>query len=185
MRFIRIADCPSTPWKNGAGATRELYKQTSDVGEVLARISIAEISGSQAFSHFPGVDRVIMQLDGPTMTLLVDGKRQPLIAEVPFAFAGEATVHCELSGDGLAHDLNLMCARSEFTAAIAVRELLSGEHLDLPAQMTAVLALTPVVFAAGTLARHDCVIATGPAKLFAQSPGKVAILTASSKSGVR
>ena len=71
-RLIRHADCPPVPWKNGAGTTRELWA-LRDAGGVLVRISIAEITGAQPFSEFPGTDRIIAQLDGPPMVLTIDG----------------------------------------------------------------------------------------------------------------
>lgn len=143
--IIRFADCPPVPWKNGAGTTRELWARRDSAGAALIRISIAEISGAQDFSAFPGIDRVILQLDGPPMTLTIDGVSHPLAPLTPLPFAGEARVACRMDGPGHAHDLNLMCRRGDFRPAIRRLTLRAGEGLMLgdKGTVTAVLALSP------------------------------------------
>lgn len=126
-RLIRFADCPPQPWKNGGGVTRELFRHADARGETLLRLSIAEITGNQPFSLFPGVDRIILQLSGPPMDLIVEGQTVRLSPDAPFAFDGEAAVGCELSGAGAAQDLNLMCNRNALRPAMAVTRLSAGE----------------------------------------------------------
>jgi environmental stress-induced protein Ves len=108
------------PWKNGLGTTRELWKETDAAGETLLRVSIAEVRGNQPFSNFAGFERLIMQLDGPGMSLEVDGKTQALQELVPFAFRGESAVRSIISGEGTALDLNLMAARRCYRPAMRI-----------------------------------------------------------------
>lgn len=114
---------------------------------MLIRVSVAEIIGDQAFSVFPGVDRVILQLDGPSMVLKVDGQDHSIAT--PFAFPGEARVTCRLSAPGTAHDLNLMLRRGTARGHMEVRHLNAGTSLRIGDRkgLSAFLALTPCILA--------------------------------------
>ena len=50
--IIRLADCPSQPWKNGLGRTRELAVQPSvaSMDDFLWRVSVAEVDSAAPFS---------------------------------------------------------------------------------------------------------------------------------------
>ena len=166
LRILRIADCPPVPWKNGAGTTRELWALRDEAGAPLVRISIAAISGDQAFSVFPEIDRVILQLDGPAMVLTIDGIAHPLTALAPLAFPGEAAVACALKGKGTAHDLNLMCRRGDFVADMRPLETAAGATLAIGEDraITALLALGPTTLdhpLGATLNMHDILLADG------------------------
>lgn len=119
--IVRLADCPSRPWKNGLGRTRELAVQTSS-GEADAfdwRVSIAEVDSAAPFSCFPGIDRHIVLLDGAGFTLQLDGRRTHALTTPfePFAFAGEAAVTVALAG-GPTRDFNLMLRRASVRGGI-------------------------------------------------------------------
>lgn len=113
--IIRLADCPSRPWKNGLGRTRELACQPSGASgdDFLWRVSIAEVDRAAPFSCFPGVDRQIVLLDGAGFTMTLDGSRTHALTTpfAPFAFPGEAKVDVELAG-GATRDFNLMVRRA-------------------------------------------------------------------------
>lgn len=165
-QIVRIADCPPLPWKNGAGMTRELWALRDATGAPRVRISIAEIRGAQAFSRFPGTDRVILQLDGPPMVLTIDGTAHRLMPLAPLAFPGEAEVTCLTDGDGAAHDLNLMCRRGDFAAGMQLLETRPGALIETgaPDGITALLALAPTTLhlpVEVTLATHDLLVARG------------------------
>ncbi len=182
-QIIRIADCPPVPWTNGAGTTRELWALRDATGAARVRISIAEIRGAQAFSRFPGIDRVILQLDGPPMVLTIDGAAHPLTPLSPLAFPGEAQVTCLLDGDGVAHDLNLMCRRGEFAASMRRLETPSGTAIDAGVQgaITALLALGPTTLHLPmevTLATHDLLIAHGALQIRTPRAATLVRLTA-------
>lgn len=146
MRVIHHMDCADVPWKNGAGRTRELWRQDDAQGGVGLRVSIAEISGSQGFSRFPAMERLILQLDGPAMELTVNGEVHGLSTTQALRFAGEDDVSCRMLGDGLAHDLNLMVNRGQFSASMQVLQIVAGEVLrpDPGAVWDGLLALSAV-----------------------------------------
>ncbi|MEH7830273.1 HutD/Ves family protein [Gemmobacter denitrificans] len=155
MRIIRFADCPPAPWKNGAGSTRELWR-LEDADGMLARISVAEITGNQPFSSFPGIDRIILQLDGPAMVLSLAGKDHHIAT--PFAFPGEAQVSCHLSGSGVAHDLNLMVRRDRFVPRMELETSVAGEALDPGATAFLMLASAQLVLPGIPVERGDLIL---------------------------
>src|SRR5687767_9016551 len=84
------------PWKNRGGVTTELLRE--GIGETWDwRVSIAEIRSGGPFSVFPGVERHIMQLDGPMLTL-THGEHgaTTLTAFEAHPFAGEWETACAL-----------------------------------------------------------------------------------------
>lgn len=181
---VRFADCPPVPWKNGAGTTRELWARRDVAGDPLIRISVAEIRGAQSFSSFPGIDRVILQLDGPPMVLTVDGARHPLSPRSPLAFAGEAAVHCEADDMTPAHDLNLMCRRRSYVPAMKRLQTAPGASASLGADgaITGLLALgrcTLTLPVAAPLAAYDLIVAEGRFALKTDGPGDFILLSAS------
>lgn len=181
--IIRFADCPPVPWKNGAGTTRELWARRNGAGAALIRISIAEISGAQDFSTFPGIDRVILQLDGPRMVLTIDGVAHPLAPLTPLPFAGEARVACALDGAEQAHDLNLMCQRGAFRPAMRRLTLRAGEASMVGGKgtVTAVLALGPCAVRTPVAVRLeplDVIVASDRFSLEPTTPADLIVLEA-------
>jgi len=131
---------PATPWKNGGGVTREIVCQPPGAGlhGFDWRVSIATIVASGPFSAFPGVDRVIMLLDGAGVRLHgTDIEHRLDTAHAPFAFAGDTALDCELL-DGLSTDFNLMTRRSRLRADV---RLLAAAGPIAPAAEGLVLAL--------------------------------------------
>jgi environmental stress-induced protein Ves len=118
------------PWRNGRGSTTELAVEPP--GAALDafdwRLSIAELRGSGPFSTFPGYDRIIVQLDGPPMTL-THGSDPPTALEqlVPHAFSGDDETTCAV--DGVAHDFNLIVRRGVLRPTLTVHRLAEGEQL--------------------------------------------------------
>jgi environmental stress-induced protein Ves len=118
------------PWKNGQGSTTELAVEP--LGAALDafdwRLSIAELRGSGPFSTFPGYDRIIVQLDGPPLTL-THGSDLPTTLEqlVPHAFSGDDDTTCAV--DGVAHDFNLIVRRGVLRPTLTVHRLAEGEML--------------------------------------------------------
>lgn len=119
LTVLRAAHYPRMPWKNGGGSTEEI---TRDAGVGLDgfgwRLSIADIAESGGFSSFAGYQRIITVLQGPGMTLHVDGQTtRPLLPFDPFAFSGESQVACTLLG-GAIRDFNLIYAPDRYTARL-------------------------------------------------------------------
>ncbi|HKP22990.1 MAG TPA: HutD family protein [Dongiaceae bacterium] len=126
-RVLHNRDYQRMPWKNGGGTTTEIWKAASLDGEMLWRLSIADVASDGPFSAFPGIDRFIMVIEGKGMELTVDGRLQRLddLFE-PFAFSGDAKTDCRLIA-GPIRDFNLMVGRSYGSGALQVRHLAMGE----------------------------------------------------------
>ena len=96
-RTIRAGDCRVIPWKNGQGTTTELAVEPPGASFEALRLADLDRGAARSgpFSRFPGYDRIIVQLDGPPMTL-THGSR-PLVALerlVPHAFSGDDETAC-------------------------------------------------------------------------------------------
>lgn len=119
--IVHLSDCPSQPWKNGLGRTREIAVQPSGAGsdDFLWRVSIAEVDSAAPFSAFPGIDRQIVLLDGAGFTMTLDDGRTHALTTpfAPFAFPGEARVTVALA-DGPTRDFNLMLRRASVRGGI-------------------------------------------------------------------
>ncbi|WP_119303220.1 HutD/Ves family protein [Dongia deserti] len=114
------------PWKNGGGTTTEIWKAASPDGEMLWRLSIADVASDGPFSVFPGIDRWIMVIEGKGMELTIDGQvRQIDDPFKPLAFSGDAKADCRLV-EGPIRDFNLMVARSYGSGALRVSHLAPG-----------------------------------------------------------
>ncbi|MDR3475530.1 MAG: HutD family protein [Devosia sp.] len=116
MKILRAEGFATLPWKNGRGLTREIavYRDPAEHDDFLWRLSLASVTESCPFSHFPGVDRTIAVLDGPGMVLHMPGQDVSLaVTSDPFIFAGETPVDCELPA-GPTVDLNVMTRRGYF-----------------------------------------------------------------------
>ena len=124
MQAIAYQDLIATPWKNGAGVTRELacYPAGATLDDFLWRVSIAEIGQSGPFSRYDGVDRVIALLDGDGMRLqFAQGIHHDLSEKLaPFAFRGEDSVHARLIGTSSSRDFNLMLRRGAAQGTLEV-----------------------------------------------------------------
>ncbi len=83
------------------------------------RISIADVQTAGPFSTFDGVDRTIVWLEGPAMTLTVAGARSELARYVPFSFDGGVPTSCSIPG-GPTRDLNVMTRRGRVHADVEV-----------------------------------------------------------------
>jgi acyl-CoA thioesterase FadM len=117
----RWADAPVTPWRNGGGQTRELWRSGDGPAGFGARVSVADVASDGPFSRFPGVDRVITLLDGAGMVLSRPAGAVRIATHGrPFAFLGEDHWDCALI-DGPVRDLNLMVDRDQWRAAVVPR----------------------------------------------------------------
>jgi environmental stress-induced protein Ves len=120
------------PWRNGAGVTREIaigHAPAPDAGGGAAvggaataavtpsfswRVSMADLAGDGPFSHFPGVDRVLVLLRGEGVRVRLGSAAEPvaLAPLAPLAFPGEWDVFLTMTpGQPRGRDLNLMWDR--------------------------------------------------------------------------
>ena len=113
--LIPFAALSSSPWKNGGGSTIEIAVEPPEASilDFDWRISLATISHNGPFSFFPGIDRTLASLDGPGLTLDIDGSRHVLAESEAreLAFPGEAAVSATLH-DGASIDFNVMTRRA-------------------------------------------------------------------------
>jgi uncharacterized protein len=131
----------AVPWRNGGGVTREVAAEPADSAEFDWRISLAEVEASGPFSTFAGVDRCIVLLDGPAMTLTIEGVEHRLRPLEPLVFDGGSTTHCDVP-DGPTRDLNVMTRRGRADAVVELRPLDAANELSLePAEPLVLLAI--------------------------------------------
>ena len=143
VRVLRAEDHARMAWSNGGGTTYEVA--TSPAGASLGsfdwRVSLADVAAGGPFSAFPGIDRILVLLEGPGMELVVDGRVVPLDRLDPVRFDGAADTSCTLLG-GPTRDLNVMTRRGRCTATVEVVRV-DGEA-DIPGG-TGTTALAVVV----------------------------------------
>ncbi len=123
LQRFDITTLPATPWKNGGGSTREIVCRPAGAGMdgFDWRVSIATIDKAGPFSAFPGVERVIMLLDGDGVHLRSDNGVDHRLDHLylPFAFSGDAALDCSLLG-GPSTDFNVMTRRGALRAQVQV-----------------------------------------------------------------
>jgi environmental stress-induced protein Ves len=140
-RVLRPSDYQRMPWKNGGGTTTEIWRAASPDGEMLWRLSIADVASDGPFSAFPGVDRFIMVIEGKGMELTVGGRPRRLDDLFkPFAFSGDAKTDCRLIA-GPIRDFNLMVARRYGHGDLRVSHLTPNQTLPLTENVAAVHVL--------------------------------------------
>jgi len=131
--FFELSQLSPTPWKSGGGVTREIAccRAGAGMGDFDWRVSIASIAADGPFSTFPGIDRVIVLLDGSGVRLrsrdgTVDHRLDRPLA--PFAFPGDLPIDCSLLA-GPSSDFNVMTRRGALRAEVRVLR----EATELPA----------------------------------------------------
>jgi uncharacterized protein len=148
-RVLRAADHRRMPWKNGLGMTTELLVQPTDATlETFDwRLSMARIGSDGPFSTFPGIDRLLMVLEG-SLTLVVDGHSHTLAPEdEAVRFAGEVAVYATLprkapESSRSATDLNLMVRRGKCAASLSRRVVAPHVAWPPPPTTTAIFCKT-------------------------------------------
>jgi uncharacterized protein len=141
-RILRSSDYQNMPWKNGGGTTTEIWKAVSPDGEMLWRLSIADVASDGPFSEFPGIDRWIMLIEGNGMELTIDGQARRIADPFePFAFSGDARTDCRLLA-GPIRDFNLMMARSYARGGLRISRLVANEALPLAENIAALHVLS-------------------------------------------
>lgn len=126
LQRLRASDYRRVRWKNDGGWTTEIALH-ADAAGLLWRVSIAEIERDGPFSHFPGIDRVLMLLDGSGIELDIDALPAQRLSRrfAQLAFPGEATIDCRLLA-GPTRDFNVMTRRGAIRAEVHARPLVDA-----------------------------------------------------------
>lgn len=172
VNILRAADYPAMPWKNGAGTTREIVRDTGDGLEGFGwRVSIADVGAPGPFSAFTGYQRIISVLEGEGMRLNVDGNdSRELRALDAFAFDGASAVECTLLG-GAIRDFNLIYAPTRYRARLQWLHLEREAHVFSSAEVVLLFSAGEGVQVSlgderrGVLGRHDTLLAEGDGEL--------------------
>lgn len=112
------------PWKNGGGLTQEIicWPPGAGLSDFHWRVSVAGIHAGGPFSVFPGVDRVILLLEGGGVWLRSPGQGLDHRLDQcyqPLHFSGDHACDCELL-DGDSRDFNVMTRRAALAADVQV-----------------------------------------------------------------
>jgi environmental stress-induced protein Ves len=177
---VRFADCAVQSWANGRGSTRVLAIDPDGMEDGVFdwRMSVATVDSGD-FSKFPGVDRVIVLVDGPTMTMTIDGGVHVLDPFRPKRFAGESVVSCVVSQQCL--DFNVMTRRGVCSADVSIRVGSGhvGTPLDCWSFIVSVAGSVTVRSARGhveCLHRFDTVLLSSAAEVCVGSGGRMALV---------
>lgn len=98
VRVFTLEEIDSEPWRNGGGRTRTVAA-SSLRGELVWRISAADIDVDGEFSAFDGMDRTAVLMRGEELVLRLTDQtlRLPRVGTV-VRFPGEAPVRARLAG---------------------------------------------------------------------------------------
>jgi uncharacterized protein len=169
------------PWQNGGGVTYEVARAPDGAGSTAYtwRISIAEVVNDGPFSSLPGIDRIIVLIEGAQMALTIDGIRRLLPPEQPFAFSGDSRVTCEVPSP--TRDLNVMTRRGSARATVEVLRAVTAHDIDPCGadQVAAVCVDGPVQVstrtgAAADLDTLDATLCSGSGPVTVSGPGALA-----------
>ena len=171
-RILHSADYQRMPWKNGGGTTTEIWKQTAPSGEMLWRLSIADVASDGPFSEFPGIDRWIMVIQGKGMALNIAGLGTKRLDRpfIPLFFPGDANTNCALI-HGPIRDFNFMIARSFGKGTLQVSRLTAGMAAPLAENTAAIHVLA----GSAEIETNDIQPLAAGDTWIAEQPGKVKV----------
>ncbi|MFB9245236.1 HutD family protein [Massilia antarctica] len=124
--LIPFASLEASSWKNGGGSTTEIAisPPLAEQGSFDWRISLATIASSGPFSVFAGIDRTLALVDGPGVTLDIDGDSRFVLGDEDpvLEFAGESQVVATV-GALPTTDFNVMTRRASCRHQLGKRSL--------------------------------------------------------------
>lgn len=123
MQVIRARELIPSPWKNGGGVTRQIAAGPPGGGldGFDWRLSLATVEAAGPFSTFPGVDRLMLVLDGELELEMVGAAPLHLTADGPATeFPGDAPVTA-MAPSSPVIDINLMVRRGRYTGSLERR----------------------------------------------------------------
>lgn len=153
MLIIRRTKFKTVPWKNGGGITHEVA-EANVKGQLLWRISLAEVASEGPFSLFPGLARILTVIDGEGMDLrdASGAIAYPVPPLNPVHFSGDEPLHGTLRA-GQCLDFNLIYDPQRFSGSMQV---VSGENSERGDLTGGLLCLNGTIRCEGVdLHRHD------------------------------
>lgn len=179
FKIIRAADLVRTPWRNGAGTTRDIASSLAPDGALLWQVGIADLERDGPFSHYPDCDRVFTPIAGdpPPELSFHGGPFEPCPLLVPKSFSGEWPTESRIPAPGQA--FNAVFDRRHHTATVSVLHLAAGDPLRLPDATTLVLHTLTATLATenARLAPGDSLVTSEPTIFTAIAAG-IALLVA-------
>lgn len=161
VQILGPDDFRAMPWRNGRGMTIEMAREDDAAGNMLWRISVADVVEAGQFSLFPGVDRILTLIEGPGFDLDFSGHGRVQVELLnPVVFSGDWTTRAE-AVLGPSRDLNVMTTRGRASAAVKIRRTAMADLPLADRSLFFCLAGAPVLaiggedyrLAAGQLAR--------------------------------
>jgi environmental stress-induced protein Ves len=169
-QILRASAHRQMAWKNGGGTTTEIAIEPPDAGltDFDWRISMARLDAPGPFSSFPGIDRLLLALEG-SIDLTIDERSTSLTPkDPPIHFAGEAQVSADLprssmGGFQCALDFNVMVRRGKLSAQLRRLQFERAASAMVREGVTLALARTSMVNVASldshaVLALNDAVL---------------------------
>lgn len=119
IKLLRFSDYEKKLWKNGRGTTVEIALCPAG-GEFDWRLSMADLNESGPFSFFPGMERILVLLEGAAIKIThqaeASEKNLPLLE--PYRFCGEWKTEAIVKEQG--RDFNLIYRRDKFVGEVLV-----------------------------------------------------------------
>jgi uncharacterized protein len=118
-------------WKNGRGITSVIALYPPDAeADFDWRVSMADIKESGPFSHFPGIDRVLVLLEGLSLIIQHPNLKSEhkLNLLQPYHFSGDIETFAIVQAEGI--DFNVMTKRGKVLSNVLVEHLAVGELLE-------------------------------------------------------
>ncbi len=88
VRIVRPENVLTMPWKNGGGITHEILKR-EHAGQLLWRLSIAEVASDGPFSVFSGMQRLLTVIEGEGLDLQTPDATIAARLLQPVGFSGD------------------------------------------------------------------------------------------------
>ncbi|WP_102958027.1 HutD/Ves family protein [Mangrovicella endophytica] len=167
IEILHPSDYRRMPWANGQGTTTELLRRETADGQLLLRLSIADVIAPGPFSRLPGIDRQLTLIEGEGFDLLVDGVVVPVRPFESVSFSGDVAVEA-IDLRGASRDFNVMTRRGAASSVVAV-------HLGGTTLQTADISCAYAV--AGAFAAGERTLESGGMVMIEGQPGKALKVT--------
>ena len=164
------------PWRNGLGVTTEIARWPAEGDTFDWRVSVAGVATSGPFSVFPGIERVLVVLDGDGLRLAHAGQADVTLGPLqPYTFSGDGATEGTLLG-GPVRDFNVMARRAMLQPRVTV--LRPEPSVDVPLSPAVTLLYCVQGTAAGSLPGHEVTLAAGDTfSVTGEEPGAMSVLS--------